>query len=165
MHIKLAVVSGRPDDSTILTSKEKQVWNELCRVLKDDLSQMVFQKFHFHIPIYSKFDLEVLRCIESLGYPATLYVPNDTWGLSKLPKHQVDMIKRLDLPRVIVSTNRINKMIEDSDMVYLLDNTKGVETFKKSIGNKFVVKFPVKKMRYTTEEECLAYNNRMMMRA
>lgn len=160
MSIKVAVVSGRPADGTLLPKVEKYVWQELKRVLTEDMAIFKEKQVEFLIPIYNKFDLEVLRICEHYDIKVTYYLPNPEWGTEVLPKHQIDLIRRMRKNVWIVPgsyTDRINRMIRDSDMVYVLPQTKGVEQFAEELSSKPFYLFPVNKMRYTTEEEAHAF--------
>lgn len=161
--IKIAFLSGRPKDGTLLPKSERYVWKEVCRVLKNDL-QFFKEGFEFLIPIYNKFDLQALRIAEELGTKTTYYLPSKEWGTKNLPFYQLDLISRMRKEEVIVEGNvmkRMFKMIEDADIVYLMDETDGLERFTSSLKNKVIRTFPKEKMLYTTEEEAKEYFNEL----
>lgn len=156
MTIKIAVLSGRPADGTLLPKQEKYVWQELKRVLKNDLSVYEGKDVEFLIPIYNKFDLEVLRICEQLKLKVTYYVPTPEWGTERLPKHQLDLIRRMRNDVLVVPgryDNRLRRMIQDSDIVYVLAKTQGVEDFAEELVQKAFYLFPEQEMLYTTEED------------
>ena len=162
MTFKVAIIGGRPADGTILPRKEGAVWEELKRILALQLKDPFYQQCEFLIPVYSKFDLEVMRLCEEYQYPVTLYVPNSEWGLQKLPLHQTRLIKRMNPPRVIHQTERINRMMEDADMVLFLEGSQGIDTFQR-LNTKPSTRFFARRMRYRTETEYNAYISQLTM--
>lgn len=163
--IKVAILSGRPADGTLLPKQEKHVWKEIQRVLKDDLSNLG-EGFEYLIPIYNKFDLEALRIADKNGNKVTYYLPNEDWGKSKLPAFQINLVSKMrnSGTEVIVPGSmmaRIYKMIEDADVVYFLDETDGFERFKDALSKKAVMSFSKDKMLYKTEEEAIAYHEKL----
>lgn len=161
--MKIAFLSGRPKNGTILPKNEKYVWNEICRVMTNDLQNPLFKSATFLIPIYNKFDLYALHFAEKNSIKVEYYVPNKDWGLQSLPKHQTALIQRMDAPRHITPSNngRLLKMIEDADIVYVLDETEGFEQFTEALKKTVVCNFPKDKMLYRSEEEALAYNKQL----
>ena len=153
--MKIAVLSGRPKDGTLLPRKEQYVWRELCRILKEDMNRPEFKGATFLIPIYSKFDLQVLFYAEKMNIPVEYYVPTEVWGKSSLPFHQIKLVERMEQKRVVVpggSQARMEKMILDADAVYVLPGTHGFSSFIPLLKNKKIIPFPFKEMRYHTEE-------------
>lgn len=155
--IKLAVLGGRAQDGTILPSSEKELWRELNRVLNEHIKEIspLFPYVEFLFPLYSKFDIEFLRKVEKYNRPVTFYVPNENWGLSRLPRHQTALIERIEANRVIVPshTGRIHRMLEDADIVYFLDNTKDINYFKEKITSIRTIYFPEERMKFKSESE------------
>ena len=45
--MKIAFLSGRPKNGTILPKNEKYVWNEICRVMTNDLQNPLFKSATF----------------------------------------------------------------------------------------------------------------------
>ena len=159
--LKLAVLGGRAQDGTILPRSEKELWRELKRVLESEVERIspLFPYVEFLIPLYSKFDIEFLRLIESYNRPVTFYVPSEDWGLSRLPRHQTALIERIDNSRIVIPshTGRIHQMLDDADILYFLDNTKDVDYFKEKIASIKTIYFPEDEMRFKTEEEAEQY--------
>lgn len=157
--MKVALLSGRPKNGTLLPKTEKFVWKEICRVMEEDLSSPILKGATFLIPIYSKFDLYGLAIAERQSNPVEYYVPSVEWGNKALPKHQLLLINRMKSDRHVIpsSHGRLLKMIEDADIVYTLPNTEGYERFNKYLENKTVCHLNIKKMNFTTEEEGNAY--------
>lgn len=159
--MKIAVLSGRPKDGTLLPRKEQHVWHELCRILKEDMDRMEFHGATFLIPIYSKFDLQVLFHAEKMNIPVEYYVPSEDWGKTSLPIHQIKLVERMEEKRVVVpggSNARIKKMIADADAVYILPGTHGFSSFIPLLKGKKIIPFPFRQMRYQTEDEAIAWH-------
>ena len=153
--MKIAFLSGRPKNGTLLPREEKLVWREMVRVLREDLEHQVFKNGTFLIPIYNKFDLYALSVAEKNHVPVEYYLPTDRWGTEKLPQHQLYLIQRMQGARHVCgnSTQRMIDMIRDADYVYLLPDTDGVERFLPYLEGKSVRVFPTDRMRYFTEED------------
>lgn len=160
--IKICVLGGRAEDGTVLPKKESLVWKEVQRVLEEsiqDLSPFI-SKSELCFPLYSKFDIEFLRLTKRFNRPTTFYVPSQDWGLSRLPAHQTNLIKRVNAERIIVPNNqRIQKMIEDADIIYLMKNTNSIDNYYQYMKDKKIISFPETKMRFKTEEEGEAFFN------
>lgn len=152
--MKIAILSGRPKNDTILPKNEKFVWNELCRVMEEELTSPVFKNATFLIPIYNKFDLYALAIAERASNPVEYYVPSLDWGSRSLPKHQTLLISRMKAERHLNASNfgRISQMIADADVVYTLPGTDGFERFDKELAKKMVCKLDTTKMNFTTEQ-------------
>lgn len=152
--MKVAILAGRPKDGTIFPKSEKFLWNELCRVMEEDLTNSFFKEATFLIPIYNKFDLYGLHIAEKNGNPVEYYVPSFEWGSKALPKHQTMLISRMNYERHIIPSNygRLLKMIEDADVVYSLLDTEGFERFEKALEGKVVCRLDTSKMNFTTED-------------
>ena len=152
--MKIAILSGRPKNGTLLPKNEKFVWNELCRVMEEDLGTPIFKSATFLIPIYNKFDLYALTIAEKQSNPVEYYVPSVEWGSKALPKHQTMLISRMNFQRHVISSNhgRLLKMIEDADIVYTLPWTDGFERFEEALKGKAVCHLDISKMNFTTEE-------------
>lgn len=161
--MKIAIVSGRQQDGTILPRKEQLVWRELCRVLEEELEHPIFKGATLLIPIYSKFDLQVLYLADRKGIDVEYYVPSEDWGLHALPKHQTELVGRVVAPRHInpSSTGRMVDMIQAADLLYVLTDTNGVERFLEMGADKPMVRFATEKMRYQTEAEALAWHEQI----
>ena len=157
--MKVAILAGRPKNGTILPKNEKFVWNEVCRVMEEELSLPLFKGATFLIPIYNKFDLYALAIAEKNNNPIEYYVPSMEWGTSSLPKHQTLLVGRMNHERHLNPSNfgRITQMIEDADLVYVLPGTDGFERFDKDLANKPLCRLDTNKMNFTTEETGLAY--------
>lgn len=154
--IKLAVIGGRPTDGTILPKLEKHVWKELKRVLEEHIKELtpLLNNVELCFPLYSKFDIEFLRMTQQFNRPTKFYVPTLEWGLTKLPPHQTHLIKRTQAERIICNSNtRIQDLINDADIIYLLPNTLGVENYYPLLQNKNLIIFPENKMRFKTESD------------
>lgn len=163
--IKVAILSGRQKNGTLLPKEERHVWKEIQRVMSDDLSNLG-KNFEFLIPVYTKFDLEALRIAERNGNKVRYYLPNENWGKSKLPSFQVNLISRMREPgtEVIVDgpmMTRMHKMIDDADVVYYLDETDGFERFQDSLAGKTLLPFSKNKMLYKTEAEADIYHEKL----
>lgn len=153
---KIAVVGPRPNNSNILTVKDGVVWKEMKRVLYEDLTNPEWQSHTFLIPIYSKFDLEVLAICEQKKYAVEFYVPSESWGKEKLPQHRTSLVHRTMTDNVHIipgQIDRINKMIDDCDGVYLLDTVSNFGPFEPHLKKKSIRRFPLEKMAFTSEEE------------
>ncbi len=164
--MKIAFVSGKPSDmpDTLLPAKSKPIWQEVCRVLDEELSDPLFKRCTFLIPIWSKFDLRALYMAEKLGIKVEYYVPSETWGLDGvLPKHQERLVERMAYPRHVIPGHRerMVQMIRDADLVYLLPKNLGVADFLSAMTDKNIRIFPMKNMRYCTELEYQTYKLRM----
>lgn len=161
--MKVAFLSGRQENGTILPRDEKFVWKELTRVVEQELKNPLFKGATFLIPIYSKFDLFVLRLAEKMGNPVEYYVPSEDWGFSKLPKHQVYLIERMKFPRHVTNSNtgRLDEMVKAADIVYTLPNTKDFDRFESWLEDKLICEFPIEKMLYQTEEEAKVYHKKL----
>lgn len=172
--MKIGVLAGQPTDGTVFPKEEKYVWKELIRVMKQDLS-IVDERFEFIIPIFNKFDIEVLRIIEQLnagrmsdGLPeikTTYYLPTITWGTRALPQHQLDLIRRMRTQseqRIVSGGNmsRINQMIKDADVMYILGESAGMDSFSSQLKNKICWNVSTKNMRYQTEEDAKAFHSK-----
>lgn len=152
--MKVAILAGRPKNGTILPKNEKFLWNELCRVMEDELTRPIFKGATFLIPIYNKFDLYALAIAERNGNPVEYYVPSKNWGSKALPKHQTMLIGRMQYERHVTPSNsgRLSHMIEDADIVYVLPGTDGFERFENELQNKIICHLDMNKMNFTTEE-------------
>lgn len=153
--MKIAFLSGKPKDGTLLPIKEKYMWKEIIRVFEDELNLPFFKDSTFLIPIFNKFDLYALNIAEKNHHKVEYYLPHNDWGTKSLPLHQILLIQRVSGERKILGTNikRIYKMIEDADVVFVLPNTQGIDNYKNALKNKLVYEFPVHKLAYKTEEE------------
>lgn len=163
--IKVAILSGRQKNGTLLPREERHVWKEVQRIISEDLSNLG-KNFEYLIPVYTKFDLEVLRIAERNGNKVTYYLPNENWGKTSLPTFQLNLISRMRKPGTEVIVDgpmmaRIYKMIEDADIVYYLDETDGFERFKDSLAGKNLLPFSKDKMLYQTEEEAKVYHEEL----
>lgn len=168
VDVKLvAPVAGNPLDGTNLPREEKAVWREMCRVIHEMVQNMAEQGgYRLLIPIWNKFDLEFLRAAEKHGVPVTFILPFDTWGDTKLPKFQTDLVKRMKRKEgnsVIVHegknfTERVHAAIDKADLIVALPGTSGVEQFYPTMqnvpGHSFA--FPFERMAFRTEEEAAA---------
>lgn len=168
VDVKLvAPVAGNPLDGTNLPREEKAVWREMCRVIHEMVQNMAEQGgYRLLIPIWNKFDLEFLRAAEKHGVPVTFILPFDTWGDTKLPKFQTDLVKRMKRKEgnsVIVHegknfTERVHVAISKADLIVALPGTSGVEQFYPTMqnvaGHSFA--FPFERMAFRTEEEAAA---------
>ena len=168
VNTKLVVpVAGNPLDGTNLPREEKAVWREMCRVIHEMVQNMAEQGgYRLLIPIWNKFDLEFLRAAEKYGVPVTFVLPFDSWGDTKLPKFQTDLVKRMKRKEgnsVIVHegknfTERVHVAIDKADLIVALPGTSGVEQFyptmQKVSGHSFA--FPFERMAFRTEEEAAA---------
>lgn len=162
--MKIAFLSGRAKEGTLLPKSERYVWQETIRVLQEDLEQPVFTKgTTFLIPIFSKFDLKVLSLAEKNRIPVEYYVPTENWGKEKLPQHQLYLIDRMKGERHVCgnSFQRMVNMIQDADVVYLMDHTDGVERFLPYLKGKMTRVFPHEQMRYDTEESGAAFHEQL----
>lgn len=162
--MKIGILSGRPANGTILTKEEKRVWGEMLRVLKEDMQMNpAFKVCEIVVPVYSKFDIQVLRYAEELHYSTNLYLPSKEWGTTRLPPHQTALIKRHNDSATIIPSpnNRLIKMIEDCQIIYMLANSQGIEQFYPYLKDKPVIYFPQAKMRFTTEAEAEALDNKV----
>lgn len=168
VNVKLvAPVAGNPLDGTNLPREEKAVWREMCRVIHEMVQNMAEQGgYRLLIPIWNKYDLEFLRAAEKHGVPVTFILPFDTWGDTKLPKFQTDLVKRMKRKEgnsVVVHegksfTERVHVAIAKADLIVALPGTSGVEQFyptmQKVSGHSFA--FPFERMAFRTEEEAAA---------
>ena len=168
VDVKLvAPVAGNPLDGTNLPREEKAVWREMCRVIHEMVQNMAEQGgYRLLIPIWNKFDLEFLRAAEKHGVPVTFILPFDTWGDTKLPKFQTDLVKRMKRKEgnsVVVHegksfTERVHVAISKADLIVALPGTSGVEQFYPTMqnvaGHSFA--FPFERMAFRTEEEAAA---------
>lgn len=166
--IKLVVpVAGNPLDGTNLPREEKAVWREMCRVIHEMVKNMSEQGgYRLLIPVWNKFDLEFLRAAEKHGVPVTFVIPFDTWGDTKLPKFQTDLVKRMKRKEgnlVLVHegksfTERVHVSVAKANIIVALPGTSGVEQFyptmQNSAGHSFA--FPFERMAFRTEEEAAA---------
>lgn len=157
--MKVAILAGRPKNGTILPKNEKFLWNELCRVMEEELTRPIFKGATFLIPIYNKFDLYALAIAEKSNNPVEYYVPAQNWGSKALPKHQTLLISRMKYERHVTPSNfgRMSQMIEDADIVYTLPETDGFERFETDLVGKTVCHLDTSKMNFTTEEGGAAY--------
>lgn len=168
VDVKLvAPVAGNPLDGTNLPREEKAVWREMCRVIHEMVQNMAEQGgYRLLIPIWNKFDLEFLRAAEKHGVPVTFILPFDTWGDTKLPKFQTDLVKRMKRKEgnsVVVHegksfTERVHVAISKANLIVALPGTSGVEQFYPTMqnvaGHSFA--FPFERMAFRTEEEAAA---------
>ena len=164
--MKIAFLSGRAKNGTLLPKSERFVWQELIRVMENDLKNPVFlENTTFLIPILNKFDLKALSIAERNRIPVEYYVPSATWGTEKLPQHQLYLINRMKGERHVFenSHQRIQAMIQAADLVYVLPYTDGVERFYPLLKNKPVRVFPQELMRYSTEEEGQQFHEQLRL--
>lgn len=161
--MKIALLSGRPENGTLLPRTERYVWSELCRILKEEMDRPVFKEATLLIPIYSKFDLQALYFGEKNGNKVKYFVPSEEWGKTALPKHQTHLINRMAGEKHInpSHTGRIIDMIEEADLIYILKETKGMEQFLPYMKGKVVAHFPSEKMRYTTERDARLWHEEL----
>lgn len=160
--MKVAFLSGRQENGTMLPKNERFVWKELIRILEDEIKNPVFKGATFLIPIYNKFDLYVLYLAERNNIKVEYYVPQENWGLSGLPKHQTYLVERMSYPRhVIKDGDRLKAMVDAADVVYVLPETSGFERFEPWLDGKIVCRFPVEKMLYKTEAEAERYHEQL----
>ena len=154
---RIAVFGPRPDNGLILTKSDGKVWNELRRVIHEDFATGEFDGHTFLIPIYSKFDLEILAICEQKNYKVEFYVPEEGWGFKGLPFNKTQLVSRMtfdDNVHVIPGAiNRVNKMLDDSDGIYLLDILPNFGPMQKHIDSKPIRRVPVENMEFTTEDE------------
>lgn len=153
---RIAILGPRPNNDSILTKKDGKVWNELKRVLYEDLSKPEWKGHTFLIPIYTKFDLEILRICELNSYPVEFYVPNDRWGKEKLPQHRTALVNRTMTNNVHIipgQINRMKRMLQECDGIYLLNILDDFAVLQSYVESKPVRVFPVQKMKFTSEEE------------
>lgn len=168
VNTKLVVpVAGNPQDGTNLPREEKAVWKEMCRVIHEMVQNMAEQGgYRLLIPVWNKFDLEFLRAAEKHGVPVTFVLPFDTWGDTKLPKFQTDLVKRMKRKEgnsIAVHegksfTERVHVAIAQADIIVALPGTAEVEQFyptmQNASGHSFG--FPFERMAFRTEEEAAA---------
>lgn len=168
VNIKLVVpVAGNPQNGTNLPREEKAVWKEMCRVIDEMVQNMAEQGgYRLLIPIWNKFDLEFLRAAEKHGVPVTFVIPFDTWGDTKLPKFQTDLVKRMKRKEgnsILVHegksfTERVHVAIAQANIIVALPGTAEVEQFyptmQNAAGHSFG--FPFERMAFRTEEEASA---------
>lgn len=157
--MKIAILSGRPKNGTLLPKEEKLLWEEIKRVARQDLKHL--KQATFLIPIYSKFDLYALSVAEKEGINVCYYLPNEEWGTTRLPAFQLSLIERMRGEQKIVEGSfleRMRVMIQDADAVYTLENSDGFGTFKPWLKDKLVIPFTEDKLLYKTEEEAEAYH-------
>lgn len=154
---KIAVLGPRPDNNLILTKSDGKVWNELRRVIHEDFSTGEFKGHTFLIPIYSKFDLEILSICEQLKYDVEFYVPQEGWGLTGLPFNRTQLVSRMMSPTNVHihpgMINRLTTMLDESDGIYLLDIIPNFGPMQKHIDGKPIRRVPVEKMAFTSEDE------------
>lgn len=160
--IKVGFLGGRPENGTELPRTEKEVWREFKRVLNEDLNTLSpllrhpKVKVELCFPLYSKFDIEVLRMTRKFQRPVTFYVPTLNWGLSNLPTHQINLIKNTSAERKIITGSvitRVEEMIKDCDVLYILNNKHQLDRYQHLLAGKKVYYFSSDKMRYLTEED------------
>ena len=160
-------VAGAPTNDTIFPKEEKMVWKEIKRVIHEMVQSMGEQGgYRMVIPIWNKFDLEFLRASEKYGVPVLFVIPFATWGESRLPKFQTDLVKRMKAnPKNRVHiykggsfTERVHGAIKEADMVIGFHGTSGLEQFYSAITEAKqrgarVEMFPVNRMQFTTEQQ------------
>lgn len=157
---RIGIVGPRPKDGSLLTKKDGKVWNELKTVLAKDLESSEWNHCTFLIPIYSKFDIEILRICEQKGRKVEFYLPNPEWGKTKLPRHNLLLIERMSASPTHVfngAAERMNKMIEDSDGLYCLRSNINFGPLEPAMKGVPQRDFPIQNMRYTTEEEAMVH--------
>ena len=165
---KLVVpIAGAPTNGTIFPKEEKMVWKEIKRVIHDMVQSMSEQGgYRLVIPVWNKFDLEFLRAGEKFGVPVLFVIPFKTWGESRLPKFQTDLVKRMKAnpsTRIHIYkggsfTERVHGAVEQADMVIGFHKTQGLEQFYPAISNAKqrgarVETFPINRMKFHTEEQ------------
>lgn len=164
--LRVAVLGGRPADGTLLPKVEKEVWKEIQRVIKEDVDkyQKIFNQSILMFPLYSKFDLEVLRVTEKLKRPVEYYIPDESWGTKYLPNHQIDLIQRISANKIVVpnAQQRVIEMINRAHVVYLMNNTYQIDYFNHALSNKVIISFSEENMRFKTEEEAIHFQNRQL---
>ena len=135
--MKIAFLSGRAKNGTLLPKSERFVWQELIRVMENDLKNPVFlENTTFLIPILNKFDLKALSIAERNRIPVEYYVPSATWGTEKLPQHQLYLINRIKGERHVFenSHQRIQAMIEEErDCSEIITQLSAVESSVKKV--------------------------------
>ena len=159
--MKIAILSGRPAEGTLLPKKEGYVWKEICRILKKEMGLPLFQGATLLIPVYSKFDLQALYYGERNTNSVEYYMPKEDWGTKGIPKHQQDLIARFKGEKHINPSHkgRLMDMIADADVVYCLFGSAGMEEFLPALKGKTVVRFPFEQMRYLTESDAENWHN------
>lgn len=159
MTFKVAFVSGRPADGTILPKQERFLWNEILYVLRQDLSKPVYKDMTFLIPVYSKFDLAALALAEKYNIKVEYYLPNESWGTSRLPRHQRLLMQRKEGVRHVCNGAhaRMVQMIADADIIYALPETVDYNKYEHYMKGKPIRIFPKDKMRFHSEEEAKVF--------
>lgn len=165
---KLVVpIAGAPTNGTIFPKEEKMVWKETKRVIHEMVQSMASQGgYRLVIPVWNKFDLEFLRAGEKFGVPVLFVIPFKTWGESRLPKFQTDLVKRMKSnpsTRIHIYkggsfTERVHGAVEQADIVIGFHNTQGLEQFYPAISKAKqrgarVETFPINRMKFHTEEQ------------
>lgn len=170
-HLVLPI-AGKPTNGTVFPKEEKLVWKEMKRVIHGMVKNMsTTQDFRLVIPVWNKFDLEFLRASEIYGVPVTFILPYKTWGESRLPKFQTDLIIRMKQNshnEVVIYkgktfSDRVRHASLVADLIIGLDNREGMEQFYHSISQSDAETrpFPLNRMKYHTEEEGIEYLNKM----
>lgn len=162
-HLVLPI-AGQPENGTEFPKEEKLVWGEIKRVIDETVENMAKQgNFRLLIPIWNKFDLEYLRSAEKHNVPVTFILPSQSWGESRLPKFQTDLVVRMKSRKenkVVVHRDknyaeRVHQAVKVADLILGLDNGNGMQQFYETIknSNAVVKPFPMNRMRFTSEEE------------
>ena len=160
-------IAGAPTNGTIFPKEEKMVWKEIKRVIHEMVQSMANQGgYRLVIPVWNKFDLEFLRAGEKFGVPVLFVIPFKTWGESRLPKFQTDLVKRMKAnpsTRIHIYkggsfTERVHGAVKQADMVIGFHNTQGLEQFYPAISEAKqrgarVEQFPINRMKFHTEEQ------------
>lgn len=167
-HTLVLPLAGNPVNGTILPKEEKLVWSEYKRIIAELVRKLAEKGgYELIIPVRNKFDLEWLRSAEKNNLPVTFILPYQSWGDSKLPKFQTDLVRRMKnrsqntivIHKDTSFTGRVHQAIKDADFVIGLNESHEIEQFFGTI-NESGVKvrpFPIELMKYTTEEEAIEY--------
>lgn len=162
-HLVLPI-AGQPQNGTEFPKEERMVWTEIKRVIDETVENMAKQgNFRLLIPVWNKFDLEYLRSAERHNVPVTFVLPSQSWGESRLPQFQTDLVVRMKARKenkVVVHrgknySERVHQSIKVADLILGLDNGNGMQQFYETIRNSNAVAkpFPLNRMKFTSEEE------------
>lgn len=156
---RIAVFGPRQSNDILLTQSDGKVWRELVRVITEDLVKPEWKGHTFLIPIYSKFDLLVLKICEQKKYDVEFYIPKQNWGKTGLPYNKTQLVNRMmrqDNTHIIPgNVYRLNSMLRDSDGVYLLDCIPHFGPMQEALNSKPIRRVPTDNMAFQSEDELI----------